>query len=149
MLKKRGGGGILYILQHCWSPGWPSPRDSTPNEVRRRLTGNQAVWMDEGQRTHRRICGQTTEFCFPGSERRGSGWRRGERREGRVRQHPPTTISTPQINGPQPHDLAVDRKGRKLRDNSKKPNNAYSISYTDTPRCMLGKCTSCTDQSQG
>lgn len=38
-------------------------------------------------------------------------------------QHP---LSTPQINGLQPHDLAVDRKGRKLRDNSEKKDNSIS-----------------------
>lgn len=41
---------------------------------------------------------------------------------GGVEEQPPPThqhpLSTPQINGLRPHDLAVDRKGRKLRDSN-------------------------------
>lgn len=155
---KKGQKKNLYILQQFWSPGWPSRRDSTSNKECHHLTGNQAVWMDEGQPTHRRLCGQTTESCFPRLEWWGSGGRRGWGVwGGRVKQHPPTTI-TPQINRPQPHNLMVDRKGRKLRHNCKKNNNkktpqtqfhTYSISSTDTLWCMLGMRTTRTDQSQG
>lgn len=88
--------------------------------------------MDEGQRTHRRLCGQTTEHCFPGRGF-GGGWG-GD--VGLSRRTPPQhPISTPQINGLQPHDLAVDRKGRKLRDNNgkKKPQLYFTLIQSAVP----------------
>lgn len=157
MLKKRTKKN-LHILQQFWSPAWPSRRDSTSNKECHHLTGNQAVWMDEGPPTHRRLCGQTTESCFPRLEWWGSGGRRRVR--GGVESN--NTLPPPsrhKINRPQPHNLMVDRKGRKLRHNCKKKQqqknppktqfHTYSISSTDTLWCMLGKRTTRTDQSQG